>query len=194
MNIAKDLSDVAASLRCPEVKAPQTIKTICYLISKFNKLETSDAYSILLARLPEFIEAWKEGKGHNLSSVIWKRGRWALLAECKRIKVLAAKEEGTFSLDAHSEGSGSNEDANLHETIQGKSETIDWKDAFDYLFGNAGFTEREKLVFLGLKDGKTLEAIGLEFGVSRAAIHLSKVAIVNKSNRIKSRVYGRELV
>jgi hypothetical protein len=191
MNIAKDLSIVAASLRCPEVKAIQTIRTFGYLIVKFNKLETSDAYSILLARLPEFIQAWQEGKGHNLSSVIWQRGRWALLNECKRIKALAKEEEGTFSLDAPT---GENEEGNIHERIEGKSETIDWKDAFDYLFGNAGFTEREKLVFIGLKDGKTLQQIGDEFGVSKAAIHESKTAIILKSKRIKSRVYGRSIV
>lgn len=194
MNIAKDLSDVAASLRCPEVKDPNTIRTICYLISKFNKLETSEAYTIALQKIPEGIQAWKEGKAHNLSSALFKRIYRALQNECKRIKAIADKEEGTFSLDAHSEGSGSNEDVNLHEKIEGQSDTIDWKDAFDYLFGNAGFTEREKQVFLGLKEGKTLEQIGDEFGVSKAAIHLSKVAIVAKSNRIKSRIYGRSLV
>ena len=187
MNIAKDLSDVSASLRCPEVKALQTIRTFGYLIAKFDKLETSEAYSILLARLPEFIQAWKDGLGHNLSSVIYKRGKWALLAECRAKKAIAKKEEGTFSIDSQEDSS------NLHETIaDSKGNSIDWKDAFEYLFGNAGFSEREKLVFLGLKDGKTLEQIGNEFGVSRQAISLSKLSIERKANKITAKVLGKE--
>lgn len=185
MNIAKDLAVVASSLRCPEVKETQTIRTFGYLLVQFNKLETEVAYSILLEKMPEYIQAWKDGLGHNLSSVVWKRGRWHLLAECKRLKALEKYEDGTFSLDAQKD-----EESNLHETIEGKSETIDWKDAFDFLLGNAGFTEREKQVVLGLKEGKTLEQIGNEFGVSRQTISLSKIAIEKKSNRIRNKVLG----
>lgn len=189
VNIAKDLAIVASSLRCEELKETNTVRTICYLISKYNYLETEVAYSIILEKIPEAIQAWKEGKAHNLSSAIYRRMSFHLLNAIREEKREMRKAEknnvSVFSLDSHSD-----EETNLHETIEGKSETIDWGNAFDYIFGNAGFTEREKQIFLGLKDGKTLEQLGNEFSVSRQAIHLSKKAIELKANRIKHRVLG----
>jgi len=186
MDIVKDLTRVSISLRCPEVKDGKTVEVICNLISHYNKLETSEAYSIILEHIPDAIKAWKEGLAHNLSSAIYTRGRFYLLNAVRDVRRKAKYEEGTFSMDSQD-----SEESNLHETIAGKSESIDWKDSFDFLLGNAGFTDREKKVFLGMKDGKTLDQIGEQFSVSRQAIHESVKAIKNKSNRIKHKVMGR---
>lgn len=190
MNIKHDLSEVAASLRCPEVCERQTVEIVCRLVTRFDRLETSEAYSLVLKEIPGAIRRWKEGKAHNLSSALWMSGRYVLLTACKKIKRDLDRKErhgisGFISLDASTD-----ETANLHETIAGKSETIDWKDAFDFVILNAGFTDREKEVFLGLKDGKTLEQLGEAFGVSRQAIHVTKKAIETKANRIRSKVIG----
>jgi len=185
MNIAKDLSDVAARLKCPEVKDKQTVEIVCRLVTRFDRLETSEAYSLILEQIPGAINRWKQGLAHNLSSALWSSGRFALLNACTTLRNYRQKTEGTFSLDASTD-----ETSNLHETIAGKLETIDWKNAFDFVFINAGFTDREKQIFLGLKDGKTLEQLGNEFGVSRQAIHTTKTAIETKTKRIKSLVLG----
>ena len=95
------------------------------------------------------------------------------------------EKSNTISLDANSE-----ETQNLHEQIEGKSETIDWKDLFNYFIENAGFTDREKQVFIGMKDGKTCRGMGEEFGVSGAAISLSQQNIYSKINRIKHKAIG----
>lgn len=185
MNIKQDLSDVAIRLRCPEVCERQTVEIVCRLVTRFDRLEASDAYSLVLEQIPNAIQRWKEGKAHNLSSALWMSGRFVLLNACTEIKRYKQKTEGTFSLDASTDENG-----NLHETIAGKTETIDWKDAFDFVILNAGFTDREKQVFLGLTDGKTLEQLGEDFGVSRQAIHVTKKAIETKANRIRSKVLG----
>lgn len=187
MDIAKDLKIVSASLRCPELMDKNVTETVCYMVARFNKLETSDAYSIILQYIPESIQAWKEGKSHNLSSAIYIRAKFYLLNATRDIlrreRIEAKKDH--ISLDANTEETG-----NLHEQIEGKSETIDWKNAFNYFIENAGFTDREKQVFIGMKDGKTCRAIGEEFGVSGAAINLSQKAIYSKINRIKHKAIG----
>ena len=186
MDIANALKSVSLNLNCPEVAERKTISIVCNLVARFNKVPTEDAYTLILGVVPSAIQAWKEGKAHNLSSALYVRGKFVLRTEVAKIKKMEVKEEklNTVSLDASFE-----EGSNLHETIADPNSTsIDWQDAFKFILGNAGFTEREMKVFLGMRDGKTLEQIGEDFGVSRQAIHLSKVAIQQKVLKIKHKV------
>lgn len=187
MDISTDLKNISASLRCPELLARDVINTIAYMISKFNKLETEESYAIIISKLPEAVQAWKDKKAHNISSAIYVRSNFYLMNASRDVLRRERIEEksNTISLDANSE-----ETQNLHEQIEGKSETIDWKDLFNYFIENAGFTDREKQVFIGMKDGKTCRGMGEEFGVSGAAISLSQQNIYSKINRIKHKAIG----
>lgn len=186
MDIVKGLKSVALNLRTPEIVGKDTTSIVCNLVARYNKLETEEAYSVVLNALPGAIQAWKDGKAHNLSSAIYSHGRFALLNAVTNLRRQERREEkeNTFSLDAVTE-----EGPNFHETIADPNSTsIDWGNAFEYICGNAGFTDREMKVFLGMRDGKTLEQIGEEFGVSRQAIHISKQSIQKKVLKIKSKV------
>lgn len=185
MDIIASIKSVALNLHCPEIAERKTISIVCNLISRFNKLETEEAYRVILGTIPGAIQAWKDGKAHNVSSAVYSHGKFALRSA---VHILKKKENQleVISLDAVIEEGNS-----LHETIKDeKTEGIDWQDAFNYFLSNAGFTERETEIFLGLREGKTLDQIGESFGVSRQAIYLSKKAIQTKVMRIKSKVMG----
>lgn len=186
MNVSLALKSVSLNLRTPEIAERQVVSIVCNLISRYNKLETEEAYTTILGSIPGAVQAWQEGKTFNLSSAIYRHGRFALLnaITALRRKERIEEKENTFSLDAVTE-----DGPNFHETIADPNSTsIDWGNAFQYILGNAGFTEREMKVFLGMRDGKTLEDIGNDFGVTRQAIHLSKKAIESKVMKIKHKV------
>ena len=186
MNVSLALKSVAMNLRVPEIAERQAVSIVSNLIARYNKLETEEAYTVVLGSIPGAIQAWKDGKAHNVSSAIYSHGRYALLNAVTALRRRERQEEkeNTFSLDSVTE-----DGPNFHETIADPNSTsIDWGNAFEYILGNAGFTEREMKVFLGMRDGKTLEQIGEDFGVSRQAIYFSKQSIQNKVLKIKHKV------